>query len=113
MLFGDLETDPKPFLECHRPSPRKGSSTLRAPATPAALTETPQALWRLPSRRARFTCAQKSGKGEKTMVETIEVREAEEQTISVSHDFREIPVYALQESPTNPRRSSDEAKLQN
>lgn len=46
------------------------------------------------------------------MVETLEVREAEEQTISVLHDFCEIPVYALQESPTNPRRSFDEAKLQ-
>jgi ParB family chromosome partitioning protein len=31
---------------------------------------------------------------------------------SVRRDFREVPVYALQESPTNPRRSFDEAKLQ-
>lgn len=31
---------------------------------------------------------------------------------SVRHDFREVPVDALQESPTNPRRSFDEAKQQ-
>src|SRR5947209_11794550 len=48
------------------------------------------------------------------MVEVIEVvgRETELKTPVVLHDFRELPVYVLQESPTNPRRSFDETKLQ-
>src|SRR5436309_4307052 len=48
------------------------------------------------------------------MLEVIEVvtRETEAQTPVVLHDFRELPVYVLQESPTNPRRSFDEGKLQ-
>ena len=48
------------------------------------------------------------------MLEGIEVvaRETEAQTAVVLHDFRELPVYVLQESPTNPRRSFDETKLQ-
>ena len=47
------------------------------------------------------------------MLEGIEVvaRETEAQT-PVLHGFRELPVYVLQESPTNPRRSFDETKLQ-
>ena len=39
-------------------------------------------------------------------------RETEAQNIAVVHDFRQVPVYALQESPTNPRWSFDETKLQ-
>ena len=48
------------------------------------------------------------------MLEAIEVvaRETEAQGPVVLHDFRELPVYVLQESPTNPRRSFDETKLQ-
>src|SRR5689334_19858201 len=48
------------------------------------------------------------------MLETVEIvaRETNEQSAFVKHDFREVPIYALQESPTNPRRSFDEAKLQ-
>jgi len=48
------------------------------------------------------------------MLEAIEVvaREIETQAPMVLHDFRELPVYVLQESPTNPRRSFDETKLQ-
>jgi ParB family chromosome partitioning protein len=48
------------------------------------------------------------------MLEEIKVvaRETEAQTPVVLHDFRELPVYLLQESPTNPRRSFDETKLQ-
>jgi ParB/RepB/Spo0J family partition protein len=48
------------------------------------------------------------------MLETVDVvaRETEWQNGPVRHDFREVPVYALQESPTNPRRSFDEVKLQ-
>jgi len=34
------------------------------------------------------------------------------ETTEVPHDFRVVPVYTLVESPTNPRRSFDEAKLQ-
>jgi len=47
------------------------------------------------------------------MLDTVEVvaRETKEPSAFVKHDFREIPIYALQESPTNPRRSFDEAKL--
>ena len=47
------------------------------------------------------------------MLDTVEVvaRETNEQSAFVRHDFREVPIYALQESPTNPRRSFDEAKL--
>ena len=47
------------------------------------------------------------------MLDTVEVvaRETKEQSAFVKHDFREVPIYALQESPTNPRRSFDEAKL--
>ena len=47
------------------------------------------------------------------MLETVEVvaRETKEQSAFVKHDFREVPIYAVQESPTNPRRSFDEAKL--
>jgi len=47
------------------------------------------------------------------MLDTAEVvaRETKEQSVFVKHDFREVPIYALQESPTNPRRSFDEAKL--
>jgi ParB family transcriptional regulator, chromosome partitioning protein len=33
------------------------------------------------------------------------------QPVPVLNDFRELPIYALQESPTNPRRSFDEGKL--
>jgi ParB family chromosome partitioning protein len=46
------------------------------------------------------------------MLDMAEVvaRETREQ-IAVRHDFREVPIHALQESPTNPRRSFDEAKL--
>src|SRR3954449_13474435 len=33
------------------------------------------------------------------------------QPVPVLNDFRELPIYALQESPTNPRRSFDETKL--
>ena len=39
-------------------------------------------------------------------------RKTEPQKIAVVHDFRQVPLYALQESPTNPRRSFDETKLQ-
>ncbi len=48
------------------------------------------------------------------MIDTVEVvaRETMSQNGSVRHDFREVPVDALQESPTNPRRSFDETKLQ-
>jgi len=48
------------------------------------------------------------------MLERIEVvaRETEAQGPVALHDFRELPVYVLQESPTNPRRSFDETKLQ-
>jgi ParB family chromosome partitioning protein len=48
------------------------------------------------------------------MIDTVEVvaREPMSQSGSVRHDFREVPVGALQESPTNPRRSFDETKLQ-
>ncbi|HJT71303.1 MAG TPA: ParB/RepB/Spo0J family partition protein [Terriglobales bacterium] len=47
------------------------------------------------------------------MIEPIEVvaRETEGRGVSVLHDFRDLPVYTLQESPTNPRRSFDETKL--
>src|SRR5919201_1380305 len=47
------------------------------------------------------------------MLDTAEVvaRETKEQRAFVRHDFREVPIYELQESPTNPRRSFDEAKL--
>ncbi len=47
------------------------------------------------------------------MIEAIEVvaRETQGSGVAVLHDFRELPVYALQESPTNPRRSFDETKL--
>lgn len=47
------------------------------------------------------------------MLEVIEVvaRETEAQGPVVLHDFRELPVHVLQESPTNPRRSFDETKL--
>lgn len=47
------------------------------------------------------------------MLDTAEVvaRGTKEQSAFVRHDFREVPIYALQESPTNPRRSFDEAKL--
>lgn len=47
------------------------------------------------------------------MLDMAEVvaRETNEQSAFVRHDFREVPIYALQESPTNPRRSFDEAKL--
>ena len=46
------------------------------------------------------------------MLDTVEVvaRETKEPSAFVKHDFREILIYALQESPTNPRRSFDEAK---
>ena len=48
------------------------------------------------------------------MLEAIEVvaRETEAQAPVVLHDFRELPVYVLQESPSNPRRCFDETKLQ-
>jgi len=48
------------------------------------------------------------------MLERIEVvaRETEAQAPVALHDFRELPVNVLQESPTNPRRSFDETKLQ-
>jgi ParB family transcriptional regulator, chromosome partitioning protein len=55
----------------------------------------------------------KSAKEDKRQIlDTAEVvaRETEEQGGFVRHDFREVPIYALQESPTNPRRSFDEAK---
>ena len=47
------------------------------------------------------------------MLEVIEVvaRETEARGPVVLHDFRELPVHVLQESPTNPRRSFDETKL--
>lgn len=47
------------------------------------------------------------------MLDMTEVvaRETNERSAFVRHDFREVPIYALQESPTNPRRSFDEAKL--
>lgn len=47
------------------------------------------------------------------MIEAIEVvaRDTHGSGVAVLHDFREVPVYALQESPTNPRRSFDETKL--
>lgn len=47
------------------------------------------------------------------MIEAIEVvaRKTEGHGVAVLNDFRELPVYTLQESPTNPRRSFDEAKL--
>ena len=44
------------------------------------------------------------------MLQAIETT-AQVQSIPVLNDFRELPIYALQESPTNPRRSFDEAKL--
>ncbi|MEP6540512.1 MAG: ParB N-terminal domain-containing protein [Bryobacteraceae bacterium] len=48
------------------------------------------------------------------MIDTVEVVASETvgQNGLVRHDFREVPVDALQESPTNPRRSFDETKLQ-
>jgi ribosomal protein S12 methylthiotransferase accessory factor YcaO len=48
------------------------------------------------------------------MIETVEVVEPEtvSQIGSFRCDFREVPVDALQEFPTNPRRSFDLAKLQ-
>ena len=47
------------------------------------------------------------------MLEVLEVvaRETEAPGPVVLHDFRELPVHVLQESPTNPRRSFDETKL--
>ena len=33
------------------------------------------------------------------------------QPVPVLNDFRELPIYALQESPNNPRSSFDEGKL--
>lgn len=47
------------------------------------------------------------------MHETFEVvaHETGGQNVSILQDFREVPVYTLQESPTNPRRSFDETKL--
>lgn len=47
------------------------------------------------------------------MLETVDITATEPQseTTEVLHNFRILPVYTLQESPTNPRRSFDEAKL--
>jgi ParB family chromosome partitioning protein len=48
------------------------------------------------------------------MIDTIDEGIAQETQVQngfVRHDFREVPVHALQESPTNPRRSFDPAKL--
>jgi ParB family chromosome partitioning protein len=39
------------------------------------------------------------------------VKTEQVQAAPVLNDFRELPIYALQESPTNPRRSFDEVKL--
>ena len=41
----------------------------------------------------------------------VVARETVLQSGAVLNDFREVPIYLLQESPTNPRRSFDEAKL--
>jgi hypothetical protein len=41
----------------------------------------------------------------------VVARETDVQSGAVLNDFREVPIYLLQESPTNPRRSFDETKL--
>jgi ParB family chromosome partitioning protein len=41
----------------------------------------------------------------------VVARETDTQSGAVLNDFREVPIYLLQESPTNPRRSFDEVKL--
>lgn len=48
------------------------------------------------------------------MLETVDITATETQSeaTEVLHDFRVLPVHTLQESPTNPRRSFDETKLQ-
>lgn len=47
------------------------------------------------------------------MLQAVEIDTPETRTQpgAILNDFREVPIYALQESPTNPRRSFDEGKL--
>jgi ParB family transcriptional regulator, chromosome partitioning protein len=74
------------------------------------LTGTPQA--RGIRKPPRATDAQKKGgKGENEMLQATVETATQVQPVPVLNDFRELPIYALQESPTNPRRSFDEAKL--
>lgn len=44
------------------------------------------------------------------MLQAVETR-AQVQPVPVLNDFPELPICAPQESPTNPRRSFDEARL--
>ena len=44
------------------------------------------------------------------MLEAVEIA-TQDAPLPALSDFREVPIYALQESPTNPRLSFDEAKL--
>src|SRR4029450_4864307 len=62
------------------------------------------------NRRAQADAQKKAAEGENEMLQAVETA-TQVEPVPVLNDFREVPIYALQESPTNPRRSFDESKL--